>query len=715
MPATPRAVLPRRAPPWLPYLAGSAVLVLVVLTLVAVALRHDAAWRRDRAISHTQSVARLLALHVADTLDQTDVVLHSLSLHLAEADEPEPHSPRALRADLARALALSREIEALQVLDANGQVRASTAVAADASPPAASPDTLDDLRQLRQQPGDGLHISPPRLNRVSGQWTLQLARRLEDSQGDFTGIVVADIATGTLDRLFASLDVGPSGVIALRGEDLSLIARHPPSSAPALAVGSRAVTPLMREQLGGHATQGLFHVARSLDDLARDFAFHRTGRHPLVVLVGRPSDDQLAAPHGGTQWLLLLGSLAAIAAPLGAWALYRVSQRQARQRGEQDAARMLESAPVAMLLVDPAGQITRANPAAGRLLGASIGEIVGSPVERFVPDAVRAGHASLREDYLRMARSNGQDHMVDVQVQRPDGERLPARVSVAPVQLDGGLRLVVTLDDHRERLRWETERAARQALQAALQEHTPVAVIATDLRGLIAGFNPAAEALFGYRAEELVGRHTPARLHDAHALRLRASPDTWAESPGTVPGDADVQCDEVPMVHRNGQHFTARRTVVVLRDGTGRAVGRLFLFQDQRAEREAAATLVRLALTAAAGGVGLWEWTPGRERAHWDDRLCDRYGIPQGLRALGVPLGLWRARLHPADVRRVTATLERAARTGAAGQLACRMLRPDGSLDQVELRWLVESAADGQARHLSGTHRVLRSDPHPTA
>ena len=48
--------------------------------------------------------------------------------------------------------------------------------------------------------------------------------------------------------------------------------------------------------------------------------------------------------------------------------------------------------------------------------------------------------------------------------------------------------------------------AERQALTQGLIAAAPVAILAMDARGCIAEFNPAAEALYGYRSDDVVGR-----------------------------------------------------------------------------------------------------------------------------------------------------------------------------------------------------------------
>ncbi len=63
----------------------------------------------------------------------------------------------------------------------------------------------------------------------------------------------------------------------------------------------------------------------------------------------------------------------------------------------------------------------------------------------------------------------------------------------------------------------ESQRATEQALaelQSIVQGARDVAIIGTDVEGIIRLFSPGAEQLLGYRADELVGQHSPAMFHE---------------------------------------------------------------------------------------------------------------------------------------------------------------------------------------------------------
>ena len=60
-------------------------------------------------------------------------------------------------------------------------------------------------------------------------------------------------------------------------------------------------------------------------------------------------------------------------------------------------------------------------------------------------------------------------------------------------------------------------------LHATILAHSAYGIIATDTDGLITVFNPAAEAMLGYAASEVVGQLTPAPFHSPEEVLARAA------------------------------------------------------------------------------------------------------------------------------------------------------------------------------------------------
>lgn len=69
----------------------------------------------------------------------------------------------------------------------------------------------------------------------------------------------------------------------------------------------------------------------------------------------------------------------------------------------------------------------------------------------------------------------------------------------------------------------------RQRLQAVVDASDEVAVIATDINGVVSLFNTGAQKLLGYRPEEVIGRVNPGLFHDPDEMRAYLQPQMDAE------------------------------------------------------------------------------------------------------------------------------------------------------------------------------------------
>ncbi|MBZ9559961.1 MULTISPECIES: PAS domain S-box protein [unclassified Modicisalibacter] len=156
---------------------------------------------------------------------------------------------------------------------------------------------------------------------------------------------------------------------------------------------------------------------------------------------------------------------------------------------------------------------------------------------------------------------------------------------------DRGERLgaVVGMHDITQRKRAEREIAETRAhLQAVIDASTEVAIISTDRRGLITLFNPGAERLLGYTADEVVGQLTPLAFHRPDELEQRAAElsreldrpvygfDLFVLTPR--PGHPENR--DWTYVRRDGGQRRVRLVVSVMQDDAGEPIGYLGMALD---------------------------------------------------------------------------------------------------------------------------------------
>uniref|UniRef100_E6VIU0 histidine kinase n=1 Tax=Rhodopseudomonas palustris (strain DX-1) TaxID=652103 RepID=E6VIU0_RHOPX len=214
------------------------------------------------------------------------------------------------------------------------------------------------------------------------------------------------------------------------------------------------------------------------------------------------------------------------------------------RRAEHDIARsrlaaIFESSNDAIIAKSVDGTVVDWNKAAERLFGYSAEEAIGRPTtELIVPESLWDEENRIFADI----RDGQKVSHFRTKRNKRNGDPVDVAVSVSPIRCEDGsligiataARDITDLVAAEHKIRnlnaWlERQVAERTAqlektltLQSAILERAAYAVIATDVTGTITLFNPAAERMLGYAAEDLIGRATAMLFHDPDELAARA-------------------------------------------------------------------------------------------------------------------------------------------------------------------------------------------------
>lgn len=177
--------------------------------------------------------------------------------------------------------------------------------------------------------------------------------------------------------------------------------------------------------------------------------------------------------------------------------------RGAPAGGEEQFRALLELAPDAMVIVDHRGVIRLINAQTEEMFGYRRGELLGRPVEIMLPKRFRADHPGHRQAYAASQQVRPMGAGLELRGLRRDGAEFPVEISLSPVQTSDGLLVSAAIRDVSERK--AAEHRISELVMIAVSSRD--AILTKTLDGVITFWNAAAERMYGYTAQEAVGRH----------------------------------------------------------------------------------------------------------------------------------------------------------------------------------------------------------------
>ena len=379
---------------------------------------------------------------------------------------------------------------------------------------------------------------------------------------------------------------------------------------------------------------------------------------------------------------------------------------------------LLDALPAAIYTTDAAGRITYYNAAAVQMAGRTpeIGSDQWCVTWRlYWPDGTPLPHD---ECPMAVALKTGRPvRGVEAIAERPDGTRVPFKPYPTPLHDAAGnvVGAVNMLVDLTERSQAEQVRQ----LLASIVECSDDAIVSKDLNGKIVSWNPGAERLFGYTADEVVGKSVtrlfPADLVDEECAILKR-----------IRRGERIEHYETVRRRKDGSLVDVSLTVSPLRNAAGKLTGvskiardismrkkaehdRALALQDEERRRIAQELHDSTAQHLVAIGLDLMKIRAGAAAGTKTLSILDE--IEGSLEEAAKELRAFTYLLHPPDLQRegLSATLGRyiegfATRTGLKITLkSCsRVDQLSQQLQQTLLR-VVQEALSNVYRHASAT------------
>jgi PAS domain S-box-containing protein len=177
-----------------------------------------------------------------------------------------------------------------------------------------------------------------------------------------------------------------------------------------------------------------------------------------------------------------------------------VTQRRAAEEAQRFLASIVDSSEDAIFASSLDGILLSWNPAAEKLYGYGPTEVIGKPVSMLIPEE-HWGH--LRSTLRGIAKGEKVSAFEGLG-RTKQGKRFDTSITISPVFDNAGTAIAMSAIS-RDITEWK-EAQRSTALLASLVTYSEDAILGMTPEGIVLNWNKGAETIYGYAAEEAVGR-----------------------------------------------------------------------------------------------------------------------------------------------------------------------------------------------------------------
>lgn len=236
---------------------------------------------------------------------------------------------------------------------------------------------------------------------------------------------------------------------------------------------------------------------------------------------GVNTEVDVARKDGGTAWGNL--SLSKIQTAKGTLYAAVLKDITAKRERREVITQTLEQAIDAVVTINEQNKVTFFNNAAEKLWGYERDEVIGQNVSKLVPHELQSKH----DGFVNANRETGNDKIVgtslELHIERKDGSRVWGSLSLSKIRVGSDIHYAAFVKDV------SNERESREIIHQTLEQAVD-GVVTIDEHNHVTFFNAAAEKLWGYSREEVLGQNVrmlvPEMHRDNHDQYIRANRTT---------------------------------------------------------------------------------------------------------------------------------------------------------------------------------------------
>ena len=273
---------------------------------------------------------------------------------------------------------------------------------------------------------------------------------------------------------------------------------------------------------------------------------------------------------------------------------------------------MLEVVPDALVGMDQTGVIRFVNHQTESLFGYDRDDLVGQPIQMLVPEYLWEVYTEHQEDYFADPRSRSMGLDLELIGRQRDGTRFPVNITLSHIDT-GDVLLVITAAREATKRKRALENAQRMT---AIVENSNDAIIGKTLSGIVTSWNPAAEKMYGYTSEEIIGKFI-------HILNPEDRTGEIGSILAKIKAGRPVEHFETIRVRKDRTRFPVSLSIAPIHEEDGAVVGASVIGHDMTEQKEAfeiaqrMAAMVEFSGEAIVGGTLegiITSWNPAAER-----------------------------------------------------------------------------------------------------
>jgi len=223
-------------------------------------------------------------------------------------------------------------------------------------------------------------------------------------------------------------------------------------------------------------------------------------------------------------------------------------------------AAIVESAEDAIIGKDLNGEIQTWNVGAEKLFGYKAEEVIGRHISLLVPP----GHNDEIPEILRRIEQGEQIENFETVHMRKEGTIVPVSLKFSPIKDATGKVIGASKIAHDITKRKKTDEI--MSLLAAIVVSAEDAIIGKDLNGNIQTWNVGAVKLFGYKEEEVIGKHISFLVPPGHT-------DNVPEILKRIKRGEQIENLETVHIRKDGSIINVSLTFSPIKNARGKVIG----------------------------------------------------------------------------------------------------------------------------------------------